>query len=89
MTAPIQPATETPVLVEGHTDQKESSLGIEPCFPVTSSGSVPSISAPTTTATNGSQPTVQPANGAHRTNDQSEDVLMEEAYSVILQSSAR
>ena len=86
MAAPIQPAAETPVfLVGGHTDQKESSSG----EPVASSGSVPSISAPTSTASNGSQSTVQPANGAQRSSDQSEDALMEEAYSVFLSSSAQ
>ncbi len=86
--ARAQMATKTPVLVGEHTDQKKSSPG-EPYFPVPSSGSVPSISAPTTTASNGSQPTVQPTNGAHRINDQSEDAFMEETYSVFLPSSAQ
>ncbi len=52
MTAPIQPAAETLVLVRRHTDWKESSPG-EPCFPVASSSSISSISAPTTIASNG------------------------------------
>ncbi len=86
--ARAQIAAETPVLVGGHTNQKESSPG-EPCFPVASSDSIPSINAPTTTASNSSQLTVQPTNRAHGINDQSEDAFMEEAYSVFLPSSAR
>lgn len=68
MAALIQPAAKTLVLVEENTDQKKSSLG-KPSFLVASSGSVPSISVPTITAFNGSQPKVQPANEAHRIND--------------------
>lgn len=86
--ARVQMATETPVLIVGYTDQKESFLG-EPYFLVASSGSVLSISAPTTTAFNGSQPTVQPTNGAHRINDQLEDIFIEEAYLVFLSSDAQ
>lgn len=90
--APIQSAAESQVLVVTHSDQEASSQSIKPCSPVASFGPVPSISAPTTTTSNGSQPTVQPANGAHGahgTDDQSEDALMEEAYSAFLPSSKR
>lgn len=79
MVIPIPPAAETPVLVWEHTDQKKSSLSINPFFPVTSSGFICSKSALAITASNGSQLTVQTTNGAHRTDDYLEDL-----YSVIL-----
>ena len=81
MAIPTQSAAETPVLVGGHTDQEVSPPNINPFSPVTSFGLVRSNSAPATTTSNGSQPTVQLTNGAHGTDDQLEDV-----YSVFLRT---
>ena len=79
MTILTQPAAETPVLIGGHTDQEVSLPSLNPFSPVTSSGLVRSNNALAITASNSSQPTVQPADKAHGTDDQLEDV-----YSVFL-----
>ena len=68
MAAPIQPSVETPILVEGHTNQKKSSLG-KPCFPIASFGSISSISTLTITLSNGPQSTMQSANRVYGTNE--------------------
>lgn len=74
MAISIQPAAETPVLIGGHTNQEESLLSINLFSPVTSFGLVCSNSAPTTTTSNGFQPTMQPADKAHKTDNQLEDM---------------
>lgn len=85
MAASIKPTAETLVLVGEYTEQKK----FFPRKSVTCFGSVSSISASTSTAFNGSQSTVPPANGAQRSNNQSENALMQEAYSVFSSSSAQ
>ncbi len=81
-------AAETSFLIGGHIDQKEFSPG-KTCFSVGSSGSIPNISAPITTAFNGSQPMMQLINRAHKIIDQLENIFMEEAYLVFLPFSAQ
>lgn len=58
MTALIQPAVETPVLVRGNTDEEKRFPGSEPCSSVASFGPISNISTPTTIALNGFQPIV-------------------------------
>lgn len=69
-------------MVGGHIDQEEFSLGIEPFSPVAKSGLIRSNNAPTITTSNSSQFMMQPANRAHKTDNQLEDV--KEMYLVFL-----